>query len=111
MGTARPNPLTHHNYQTNLSDMEAETITYTARDLNRSPAKVLKTARTYGKARIRTRSGETFLIQPEKTNRGEKEGEVFPDFEKRWEELWAMGLGEASKEDEERFNQIIAGEI
>ena len=90
--------------------METEPITYTARDLNRSPAKVLKTARTYGKARIRTRSGETFLIQPEKTKPDKKNVDVVKMFREHYKKLQEMGLGEANPEDQEKYNRIVAGE-
>jgi hypothetical protein len=95
---------------TSSTDMNQETITFTPRDLNRSPAKVFSAVRSYGKARIRTRSGETFIIAPDPEAQDSKESTQAPDFESRWNRLWEMGLGEVSSEDQEKYDQVIAGE-
>ena len=93
-----------------MSDMKNETITFTARDLNRSPAKVFSAVRSYGKAKIRTRSGETFVIEPDSEAQNKEKPSDLPDFENRWNQLWEMGLGEVSQDEQEKYDQIIAGE-
>ena len=90
--------------------MNKETITFTPRDLNRSPAKVFSAVRSYGKARIRTRSGETFIIAPDPEEKAGKDSTEIPNFESRWNQLWEMGLGEVSSEDQAKYDQVIAGE-
>lgn len=44
-----------------MSDMR----TFTVRELDRSPGEVLEASRVDGKARIRTRGGQTYIIMPE----------------------------------------------
>lgn len=43
-----------------MSDMDDKVVTYTLRDLNRRPAKVLSACDAEGEVEIRTRSGNVF---------------------------------------------------
>lgn len=87
--------------------MDKETITFTARDLNRSPAKVFSAVRSYGKAKIRTKSGETYVIAPDTEAQNKEKSSKLPDFENRWNQLWEMGLGEVNQDEQEKYDQII----
>ena len=91
--------------------------TFTLRDLNRQPARILAAVRKFGSAEITTRSGEVFTIAAKLDNEGHQERpEPAPDVVGYFEELWARqrALGYAPPKrgdwDEERFNRIIAGE-
>ncbi|MEK0449432.1 MAG: hypothetical protein RL088_1700 [Verrucomicrobiota bacterium] len=89
-----------------MSDMSTVT-TFTVRDLNRQPAKILAAVRKFGCAEVRTRNGEVFTIEP-KIERKKKK------FDKGFKALWArqreLGLVPPSEEENERINRIIAGE-
>ena len=60
-----------------MSDMK----TFTVRELDRSPGVVLEASKTDGRARIRARGGQTYLIIPETGH--EKPITALPDFQKR----------------------------
>lgn len=82
-------------------------VSFTSRDLNRQPAKVLGAARRLGSVEIRTRSGETFILSPKK----ERSREVkLPDFEARGRRLRELGCIPFPASENERVNRIIAGE-
>jgi len=91
--------------------------TFTLRDLNRQPARILAAVRKFGSAEITTRSGEVFTIAPKVQNEArEKSTEPPEDVVGYFKELWARqrALGYHPPKrvdwDEERFNRIIAGE-
>lgn len=92
--------------------MNPESATFTLRDLNRQPAKVLEAVRTFGSAEIRTRSGEVFSIARKREAGAEAIRKKGPDFEQRRARMLALGYVPPSRSefDEERFNRIIAGE-
>ena len=56
-----PRPLDTPSYADIMSDMK----TFTVRELDRSPGVVLEASRIEGKARIRARGGQTYIIMPE----------------------------------------------
>jgi antitoxin (DNA-binding transcriptional repressor) of toxin-antitoxin stability system len=89
-----------------MSDMSTVN-SYTVRDLNRQPAKILAAVRKFGSVEVRTRSGEVFTIAP-KAERRKK------SFSKGFQDLWArqreLGLVPPAEEENERINRIIAGE-
>lgn len=94
--------------------------TFTLRDLNRQPAKVLAAVRKFGSAEVRTRAGEVFTVaakKPEPVGKGRKRKEdIGKEFEQlmnqRRDRMRARGCLPPSpgEFDNERFNQIIAGE-
>jgi len=59
-----------------MSDMR----TFTVRDLDRSPSTVLEASRTDGRARIRERGGQSYIIVPETSLQKGISG--LPDFQK-----------------------------
>ena len=50
-----------------MPDIMSDMKTFTARDLNRSPAKVLAAADRDGVARVRSRNGRVYSVKPEAT--------------------------------------------
>lgn len=93
----------------------SDAATFTLRDLNRQPAKILAAVRKYGSAELRTRTGETFTIAPTKTKKkaltqkqiGE---EFFRRSEERARRFREMGYVPPPASEMERINRIIAGE-
>lgn len=90
--------------------MNARTVVFTLRDLNRQPAKVLEAVRKFGSADIRTRSGEMFSFIPKVEKRKKPAAKDFPDFEAHWKKLRSLGLVPPPASENERINRIIAGE-
>lgn len=90
--------------------MSVKPTVLTLRDLNRQPAKVLETVRKFGRADIRTRSGEMFSIIPKVDKRARSPVRGFPDFAARWRRLRELGLVPPPASENERINRIIAGE-
>lgn len=84
--------------------------TFTVRDLNRRPAKILKAVRKFGLVEIRTRGGEVFTISPKAGESNEPSAGKFPDFAARWKRLRELGHVPPPASQSERINQIIAGE-
>ena len=94
---------------------------FTLRDLNRQPAKVLAAARKFGLVEVRARTGEVFTLARQKPDRGgggrKQKVNIGKEFEQsmnqRRERMRALGCTTPSPEefDNERFNKIIAGEI
>ncbi len=89
-----------------MSDMSTVT-TFTLRDLNRQPAKILAAVRKFGSVEVRTRNGEIFTIAPKEERRKKS-------FSKHFQALWAkqraLGLVPPTEDENERINRIIAGE-
>lgn len=90
--------------------MSAKPAVLTLRDLNRQPAKVLESVRKFGRADIRTRSGEMFSIIPKVERRTKARAARFPDFPARWKRLRELGMVPPPASENERINRIIAGE-
>ena len=84
--------------------------TFTLRDLNRQPAKILDAVRKFGIVEVRTRSGEVFTIAPKAEKASKRRAKTFPDFEARWRRMRARGLVPPPDSENERINRIIAGE-
>lgn len=87
--------------------------TFTLRDLNRQPAKILDAVRKFGSAEIRTRAGEVFTMASKSSPKRRPKGfNVRGHFEAIAEKQRAAGYVPARRGDfdEERFNRIIAGE-
>lgn len=85
-------------------------VSFTLRDLNRQPAKVLAAVRKYGSAEVRTRSGEIFTVAPKSVAAPKGKRPPFPDFAARRKLLLATGYIPPGPEENERINRIIAGE-
>jgi hypothetical protein len=87
-----------------------KTLTFTPRDMNRQPAKILAAARRLGSVEIRTRSGEAFTLAVKAESAGRKEPGKMPDLEARRQRLKELGWTPLPTSKVERFNRIIAGE-
>jgi hypothetical protein len=86
---------------------------FTLRDLNRQPAKVLAAVRKYGSAEVRTRSGEIFTVAPKLAgtpDRRQTSKGITEHFQNLWSKQRAMGLIPPPDSENERINRIIAGE-
>ena len=83
-----------------MSDMK----TFTVRDLDRSPSTVLEASKIDGRARIRERSGQTYLIIPEAAP--EKPITGLPDFKKR-RRIFAAVIPPSTAQ---QLDEAIAGE-
>ncbi len=84
--------------------------TFTVRDLNRQPAKILDVVRKFGSAEIRTRGGEVFTIAPKAEKKAKARTKAFPDFKARWRRMRELGHVPPPPSENERINRIIAGE-
>ena len=95
-----------------MSDVSKSPVTtvFTLRDLNRQPAKVLAAVRKFGRAEIRTRSGEVFTVAVKAEKPPQGSGTGLPDFEAHWMRLRELGLVPPPAAENERINRIIAGE-
>jgi len=91
-----------------MSDMNV--LTFTARDMNRQPAKVLAAARRLGSVEIRTRSGEAFTLAVKAESAGKTARAKMPDLEARRQRLRKLGWTPLPASQIEHFNRIIAGE-
>jgi len=87
-----------------MSDMD----TFTLRDLNRQPAKVLKTCDLAGEVRIRTRSGKVYSLKAESAPA--KPNQPYPNFAERRKKLMDLGLRPLNKTETEEFTRWLRGE-
>jgi hypothetical protein len=93
-------PLTRSGDADMMSDMK----TFTVRELDRSPGKVLAASRADGRARIRERGGRTYIIAPESAP--EKRIAALPDFAKRRGRIL---VGTLSATEVRQLDEAIAG--
>jgi hypothetical protein len=96
-----PRPLDTPSYADIMSDMK----TFTVRELDRSPGEVLEASRIEGKARIRARGGQTYIIMPEPAPA--RRITSLPNFAARRAALLAKPL---SSEFTRKFDRALAGE-
>ena len=94
-------PLDTPSYADIMSDMK----TFTVRELDRSPGEVLEASRIEGKARIRARGGQTYIIMPEPAPA--RRITSLPNFAARRAALLAKPL---SPEFTRKFDRALAGE-
>lgn len=106
LGTSRFRAIDRRPCLPMMSDMSTP-LTFTSRDLNRQPAKVLGAARRLGSVEIRTRNGEAFTLSCKKATPKLKK---LPDFEARRRRLVALGCVPWPASETEKLNRIIAGE-
>jgi hypothetical protein len=85
-------------------------LTFTARDMNRQPARVLAAARRLGRVEIRTRNGEEFTLALKTKSAGKRARPKLPDVEARRQRLKDLGWTPLPASEVERFNRVIAGE-
>ena len=90
----------------------ADSDTFTVRDLNRQPQAVLTAARTHGRAIVRSRTGERFVVSPEQPVRPRVlEARAFVErLEALRQKMREAGFAGPSKEDSETITRMIAGE-
>ncbi len=86
--------------------------TFTLRDLNRQPAKVLAACEAVGVVRIRTRDGRSFSLKPEPkpVARSARVDDLLIRRRQLRERLHAAGFVPPSAAEMELVNRIIAGE-
>lgn len=106
----RKNELTDARCLAMMSDMKAAPLTFTPRDLNRQPAKVLAAARKFGSVEVRTRDGETFTLARKQADQKAELLDFKALFEARGKRLRELGCIPAPASENERINRIIAGE-
>jgi hypothetical protein len=97
----RPRPLDTPGDADIMSDMK----TFTVRELDRSPGEVLEASRIDGKARIRARGGQAYIIMPESAPA--RRITSLPNFAARRAALLAKPL---SPEFTRQFDRALAGE-
>ena len=90
----------------------AASDTFTVRDLNRHPQAVLTAARTHGRAIIRSRTGEQFVLSPDQigAERVAKAKAFVSRLEALRLKMRESGFVGPSKEDSEKIARMIAGE-
>jgi antitoxin (DNA-binding transcriptional repressor) of toxin-antitoxin stability system len=84
--------------------------TFTLRDLNRRPAKVLEAVRKFGFVEVCARSGEVFTLAPKAPRRNTSKAGDFPDFYERWKRMRRFGYTPPPDSENGRIDRIIAGE-
>ncbi|MCG8449687.1 MAG: hypothetical protein MI725_08915 [Pirellulales bacterium] len=91
-----------------MSQLPANAV-FTLRDLNRQPAKVLEAVRKFGRAEIRTRSGEVYTLSTQPKAEGSRLPKRLPDFESRWQKMRELGHVPPTPDTNEHLDNIIAG--
>jgi hypothetical protein len=87
------------------ADIMSDMKTFTVRELDRSPGVVLEASRIDGKARIRARGGQAYIIMPESAP--PRRITSLPNFAARRAALLAKPL---SPEFTRKFDRALAGE-
>lgn len=87
-----------------MHDIMSDMKTFTVRDLDRQPAKVLKACDTEGAVRIKSRSGRTYTMRPENGSRPIRE---LPDFEARLKAIFPKPV---TRKHVKFVDRLLAGE-
>ena len=87
------------------ADIMSDMKTFTVRELDRSPGTVLEASKKDGRARIRERSGQTYIIIPEAM--AEKAITGLPNFQKRRQQMFRGVVPESTVQ---QLDKAIAGE-
>lgn len=82
--------------------------TFTARDLNRSPAKVLAAADRDGIARVRSRNGRTYSVKPERSTAARVDWDDF--VQRRRAAIARLNMPRISRAEAAVLDRVIAGE-
>lgn len=94
------------------SARSATAQSFTVRDLNRQPARVLAACDRHGAVRIRTRDGRSYCLRPESPEPARTA--PVESLVARWgrlrQRLRAAGFVPPSPAEMERINRLIAGE-
>ncbi len=85
---------------------------FTLRDLNRQPAKVLAACDLHGAVRIRTRDGRSYSLKPEipEPSKTAQVNSLMARRQQLRQRLRAAGFVPPSPAETDRINRIIAGE-
>lgn len=83
-----------------MSDMK----TFTVRELDRQPAKILDTADLEGVVRIKRRNGKSYSLKPETLS---SRVAALPDFRARIKKIFPKAI---SKSQARMFDKLLAGE-
>lgn len=84
-----------------MSDMK----TFTVRELDRQPAKILNTADLEGVVRIKRRNGKSYSLKPETLS--SRRVAALPDFRARIKKIFPKAI---SKSQARMFDKLLAGE-
>lgn len=90
--------------------MSKSSATFTLRDLNRRPGKVLDAVRKFGSAEILTRGGEVFTVAVKIDEAKAQRSKTLPDFKARWKKLRESGNIPPSLDENERIDRIVASD-
>ena len=88
----------------------SQVLSFTLRDLNRRPARVLDAVRRFGIAEVRTRHGEVFTVSPKASAKPGRAANVAPDFEVLWQRQRDVGHVPPPVEDSGWISRVIGGE-
>ena len=88
----------------------SQVLSFTLRDLNRQPARVLEAVRRYGIAEVRTRRGEVFTVVPKTSPKSGRAATVAPDFQVLWRKQRELGHVPPPARDSDWINRVIGGE-
>ncbi len=89
---------------------KARPTIFTARDLNRQPAKILKACDKFGSVRIQTRDGRAYSLRAESPATVDPGLSFMERMERHHARMKAAGYVPPAPSEMERINRIIAGE-
>ena len=84
--------------------------TFTARDLNRQPAAILKACDKFGSVRIQTRDGRAYSLRAEAAAASDPGLSFMERMKRHHARMKAAGYVPPAASEMERINRIIAGE-
>ena len=83
---------------------------FTARDLNRQPAAILKACDKLGSVRIQTRDGRAYSLRPARAEANDPGLSFMERMKRHHARMKAAGYVPPAPSEMERINRIIAGE-
>ena len=89
---------------------KAQPAIFTARDLNRQPATILKACDKFGSVRIQTRDGRAYSLRAESPAVVDPGVSFMERMERHHARMKAAGYVPPAPSEMERINRIIAGE-